>query len=155
PIEASVQRGPRGFNRRNNAFRRLAIAGIGHRFAATAPSVRFQLDRDYDRLSLAAAADRERSRQRPTLDAYGEIHAEDYTLRKASPASAAAMLAKSCGAGLRGVQAAISLWRSNGRTSSASGGSVLTWSDHAIISNRPSACSASAVQLSTQSPQFI
>src|SRR3569623_629757 len=53
----------------DGGFRRLAIARVGHAFAASRHAAAADLGNDDDSFSLAAAADGEAARDRPAFDA--------------------------------------------------------------------------------------
>ena len=61
-----------GLNRRQRRLRRLAIAGIGHTFAAAGVAAAADLGHHHHRLGLGAAADGETAGDRPGFDTGGQ-----------------------------------------------------------------------------------
>src|SRR4051794_5585603 len=71
-IEAVRDRIGHGLDRRRHPINRLAIACIGHAFAAAVMAAVGEIRHHHDGFGLGAAADRERARDRPAFDADGE-----------------------------------------------------------------------------------
>ena len=73
-VEALAETLPQRLNRRDDAFRRFSVAGIGDGFAAAPMDAVAQFDHHYDGFGLAAATDGESRGERPALDCDGEFH---------------------------------------------------------------------------------